>query len=289
MFAYIDPAVKRELLIKKKLFYLDVEGRPCTSAGPRAAPFLSMVGPIALPLQVGRIERTFQWYAWVRNSDLTRIERIVDEIRESGPQKLFSMLSSFMAVNSALLYGDFARAKQPLVRVHSCCLTGDVFGSMRCDCGPQFQAATRRIVRAGAGAIVYMAGHEGRGIGLWAKAITYLLQDAGHDTYQANERLGLPADSRDFSDAARVINYFRGPGSRVRLLANNPLKRQALEAAGIVVVEQVPVVAGISGYNARYLQAKRRHGHLIDAEAFKHQPRQAGPRRSRLSGRARSD
>jgi GTP cyclohydrolase II len=282
MFAYIDPAVKRELLSKKQLFYLDVEGRPCPSRGTRATPFLSMVGPIALPLRDGKTERTFQWYAWVRNSDLARIEGIVEEIRASGPQHLYSMLSSFMAVNSALIYGNFARARAPLVRVHSNCLTGDVFGSMRCDCGPQLLAATRQIAHAGTGAIIYMAGHEGRGIGLWAKAITYLLQDAGHDTYQANEHLGLPADSRDFSDAARVINYFRGPGSRVRLLANNPIKRKALEEMGIVVVEQVPVVVGVTGYNARYLQAKRHHGHLIEAGALKTRPRKPG-RRTRRS------
>ena len=130
-----------------------------------------------------------------------------------------------------------------------------------------------------------MAGHEGRGIGLWAKAITYLLQDAGHDTYQANERLGLPTDSRDFSDAARVINYFRGTGSRVRLMANNPAKREALEEMGIEVVEQVPIVSGVTRYNARYLKAKRRHGHLIDADAIVIRPRKADQGRRRSAHR----
>jgi GTP cyclohydrolase II len=281
MFAYIDPAVKQELLTAKKLFSLDAEGRPCPEEFGDAASFLSIVGPIPLPICCGRKERIFQWYAWVRNADLARIEGVVEQVRTRGPRELYALLSSFMAVNSALVYGDFSSATAPLVRVHSNCLTGDVFGSMRCDCGPQFQRALQTIAKSGAGAMIYMAGHEGRGIGLWAKAITYLLQDAGHNTYEANEHLGLPVDSRDFSDAARVINYFRGPGAKLRLLGNNPIKRQALEAMGIAVVEQVPLIVGVTGYNARYLKDKRRHGHLIDARALVAKPRRSKPRRRR--------
>jgi len=193
---------------------------------------------------------------------------VVETVRAQGPRRLFALLADHMAVNSALLCGDLASADAPLVRVHSNCLTGDVFGSMRCDCGPQLEAALTRIAEEGVGALIYMAGHEGRGIGLWAKAITYLLQDAGHDTYEANERLGLPPDSRDFSDAGRVLLYFRQGRTRLRLLGNNPLKARALAEVGLEVVSQEPLVVGANPWNARYLEAKRNHGHLIPAECI---------------------
>jgi GTP cyclohydrolase II len=198
---------------------------------------------------------------------------VVEEVRVKGPRKLFALLADHMAVNSALVYGAFSEAEVPAVRVHSNCLTGDVFGSMRCDCGPQLQAALERVVSDGVGAVIYMAGHEGRGIGLWAKAITYLLQDAGHDTYEANERLGLPVDSRDFSDAGRVLLYLRGGNKRVRLLGNNPLKRKALEEVGLEVVEQEPLVVGLTDFNQRYLEAKRAHGHLFPGPPTGRTPR----------------
>ena len=142
------------------------------------------------------------------------------------------MLAESMAVNSVLIHGDLDASTNPLVRVHSSCLTGDVFGSQRCECGPQYLAALDRISQPGqAGMIVYMAGHEGRGIGLWAKAATYLLQDAGEDTYGANESLGLPADCRDFSDASALLHYFIGDRP-FRLMTNNPKKLDDLAAMG---------------------------------------------------------
>jgi GTP cyclohydrolase II len=267
MFAYVDPSIQEELLRTGKLFSLDAQGRRCEPGSATTEPFLHVVGPVPLPVTVAATTEVFRWYAWVRRSDLHRIEQVVHRVRHEGPKELFALLTDHMSVNSILLYGDFAGARAPLVRVHSNCLTGDVFGSMRCDCGPQLDTALERIRDAGAGALVYMAGHEGRGIGLWAKAITYLLQDAGQDTYQANERLGLPADSRDFSDAGRILTHFRAPHNDLRLMGNNPMKRQALEAAGLVV-EQETLVAGVNEYNARYLGSKREHGHMIPAAAL---------------------
>ena len=260
MFSYVDPSVKQELVRTGRLFGIDAEGRRCA---PDEVPFINLVGPVPLPVALPSRVETFRWYAWVRHSDLDRIEHIVDEVRKNGPRRLFALVSDHMAVNSALLYGPFEDAETPLVRVHSNCLTGDVLGSLRCDCGPQLRVALETIVGERAGALVYMAGHEGRGIGLWAKAVTYLLQDMGHDTYAANERLGLPADSRDFADAGRVLTYFRGPRKRLRLLGNNPLKRQGLEEMGLEVAAQVPLVTGVNPYNVRYLGAKRARGHLI--------------------------
>jgi GTP cyclohydrolase II len=261
MFSYVDPTVKSELVRDGKLVSIDERGANVVNSG--ADPFISVVGPVPLPVHLPNGSVTFLWYASVRHSDLHRIEGVVEEVREHGPRSLFALLADHMAVNSALVYGAFAEADAPLVRVHSNCLTGDVFGSMRCDCGPQLQAAMQQIEAQGVGALIYMAGHEGRGIGLWAKAITYLLQDAGQDTYQANEKLGLPVDSRDFSDAGRILLYLRRGKSQVRLLGNNPLKREALEQVGVQVVSQEPLVVGVTAFNTRYLQSKREHGHLI--------------------------
>jgi 3,4-dihydroxy 2-butanone 4-phosphate synthase / GTP cyclohydrolase II len=150
---------------------------------------------------------------------------------------------------------------QPVpVRVHSACLTGDVFGSRRCDCGPQLDEALDRIVAAGRGVVVYLRGHEGRGIGLVAKLQAYQLQDGGRDTVDANLDLGLPADARHYGAATQVL---RDLGvSSVRLLTNNPAKTTSLEEYGIVVNERVPLTPRPNDHNIGYLLTKRdRMGH----------------------------
>lgn len=159
----------------------------------------------------------------------------------------------------ALVHGDVTTGT-PLVRVHSECLTGDVFGSLRCDCGPQLQAAQRAVVEAGAGVIVYVRGHEGRGIGLVDKLRAYAAQDAGADTVDANEELGLPVDARDYTHAAQVL---RDLGvTALRLLSNNPAKAEALTALGVGVVGRESLPAGITDDNLTYLRTKRdRMGH----------------------------
>jgi 3,4-dihydroxy 2-butanone 4-phosphate synthase/GTP cyclohydrolase II len=148
-----------------------------------------------------------------------------------------------------------------LVRVHSECLTGDVFGALRCECGAQLGSALDAIVAEGTGVVVYLRGHEGRGIGLVAKTRTHVLQDEqGLDTVDSATALGLPVDVRDFRPAARVLAYL---GVRsVRLLSNNPDKVDALTAHGIVVVGRVPLLEPVDEHNVRYLTAKRdRLGH----------------------------
>jgi GTP cyclohydrolase II len=185
-------------------------------------------------------------------------------LREQHTQQLFANLASSMAVNCVLLIGDPANWSNPLVRVHSSCLTGDVFGSQRCECGPQLHLAIDTI--AGdpeGGMVVYMSGHEGRGIGLWAKAATYLLQDAGENTYQANRSLGLPDDSRDFSDAATLIRHFYGTGP-FRLLTNNPKKIEDLAEHGLTDVTPIKHVIGVTDANREYLRAKKSWGHKLD-------------------------
>ncbi|MEM9058390.1 MAG: GTP cyclohydrolase II [Pseudomonadota bacterium] len=267
MFTYIDPAVRERLVADGKLTRIDRAGARLDEgvAPPPGETVLNLLGPIPLPLRRPQGEVTAQWYASVRRTELKRVEELATDLRRQGGQTLFASLTSSMAVNSVLLFGEPAAADSPLVRVHSSCLTGDVLGSMRCECGPQLEAAIDRIAEEGSGIIVYMAGHEGRGIGLWAKAATYLLQDAGENTYQANRSLGLPDDSRDFSDAAALLLHFLGKRP-FRLLTNNPKKVADLTAMGLESITAERHVFGVDARNRRYLKAKRDWGHHLDDE-----------------------
>ncbi|MFC7532299.1 GTP cyclohydrolase II [Actinoplanes sp. GCM10030250] len=143
----------------------------------------------------------------------------------------------------------------PLVRPHSECLTGDVFGSERCDCGPQLREAVERITEAG-GFLLYLR-QEGRGIGLYAKLDAYALQDTGLDTYQANLALGHAEDERDYTPAAQMLTALGT--NRIRLLSNNPDKATQLEALGVTIADRIPTGVHLSEANARYLTAKRDH------------------------------
>jgi 3,4-dihydroxy 2-butanone 4-phosphate synthase / GTP cyclohydrolase II len=167
------------------------------------------------------------------------------------------------AEHIALVYGDIGDGRDVLVRVHSECLTGDVFGSLRCDCGPQLDAALARVAREGRGVVLYMRGHEGRGIGLLHKLQAYQLQDLGRDTVDANLDLGLPADARDYGTGAQIL-YDLGVRS-MRLLTNNPAKRAGLEGYGLTVVGREGLPIRPHPENVRYLRTKRdRMGHLLD-------------------------
>jgi GTP cyclohydrolase II len=157
----------------------------------------------------------------------------------------------------ALGLGDWRTAPSPLVRPHSECLTGDVFGSERCDCGPQLREAVERISEAG-GLLLYLR-QEGRGIGLYAKLDAYALQDTGLDTYAANVALGHGEDERDYTAAAQML---RALGvDRIRLLSNNPDKALQLDALGVTVTSQIPTGVHLSAANTRYLTAKVTHTH----------------------------
>jgi GTP cyclohydrolase II len=268
MFTYIDPTVRERLIDQGSLIRIDADGSitdPHTPPEPGATA-ISVLGPIPLPLERHGHQYDVQWYASVRHTELSKATELADELREREGQQSFAILADSMAVNSVLLLGDPERWENPLVRVHSSCLTGDVFGSGRCECGPQFISALERIAAdPSGGMIVYMSGHEGRGIGLWAKAATYLLQDAGEDTYEANRSLGLPDDSRDFSDAASLIKYFLA-GKPFRLLTNNPKKVDDLGAMGVNNITRVKHVSGVGDANRRYLQAKQLWGHKLESE-----------------------
>ncbi|MFE7565265.1 GTP cyclohydrolase II [Kitasatospora sp. NPDC057500] len=165
------------------------------------------------------------------------------------------------AEHLALTLGTVPEGATPLVRLHSECLTGDVFGSARCDCGPQLREAVERIATAG-GHLLYLR-QEGRGIGLYNKLDAYALQDSGLDTYDANTALGLPEDGRDYTAAAQMLGAL-GVG-RVELLSNNPDKAAQLAALGVTVERRVPTGVHVSESNVRYLRAKaERTGHEIE-------------------------
>nr|WSZ97420.1 GTP cyclohydrolase II [Streptomyces sp. NBC_00857] len=185
------------------------------------------------------------------------VERVVD-------LRLATVHGDFLAVGyldrtradeqMALVYGDI-EGEDPLVRVHSECLTGDAFGSRHCDCGDQLSAALSAITREGRGILLYLRGHEGRGIGLLAKLQAMKLQAGGLDTVEANLALGFPADARDYQVAADILHDL---GARaVRLLSNNPLKREALLRHGIKITEQVPLLIPPHEENISYLRTKR--------------------------------
>ena len=159
------------------------------------------------------------------------------------------------------MYGDVRDRKNVLVRMHSKCLTGDVFGSARCDCGWQLQNALRTIAQEGRGVVVYLD-QEGRGIGLLNKLKAYELQDAGHDTVTANEKLGFKPDLRNYGIGAQILLDLGL--SSIRVLTNNPMKLVGLEGYGLEIVERVPIVPSPSDENRSYLDVKRdKLGHLL--------------------------
>ncbi len=163
----------------------------------------------------------------------------------------------------AMVYGDIENTPSLLVRVHSECLTGDALGSLRCDCGPQLHTALAKVAAEGAGVVVYLRNHEGRGIGLAHKIRAYALQEQGHDTVDANLVQGLPIDSREYGIGAQILVELGV--SSMRLLTNNPTKRGGLEGFGLNIVERVPLESRPTSFNIEYLRTKReRMGHLLE-------------------------
>ena len=197
-----------------------------------------------------------------------RRERLIDFVEEVelptayGHFKLRLYTSSPDGMDHlALIKGNLAECPAPLVRVHSECLTGDVFGSARCDCGNQLHAAMRMVEKEGCGVILYMR-QEGRGIGLANKLHAYKLQEKGLDTVEANIKLGFPADMRDYGVGAQILSDIGL--KRIRLMTNNPKKLVGLQGYGLEIVERVPVVLEPGDHNRRYLETKRaKMGHMI--------------------------
>lgn len=198
-----------------------------------------------------------------------RTEAIVEHVAESRIPTRHGEFTAhvFRSVHDdnehvALVMGDVCGQPDVLVRVHSECLTGDLLGSLRCDCGSQLELAMRRISVEGRGVIVYLRGHEGRGIGLAHKLRAYQLQDQGRDTVDANLELGLPVDSRSYAVGARILNDL-GLG-RIRVMSNNPVKLEELARHGLQVVERIPLEIAPNAENDRYLRTKKEKlGHFL--------------------------
>ncbi|MTV25596.1 bifunctional 3,4-dihydroxy-2-butanone-4-phosphate synthase/GTP cyclohydrolase II [Nitriliruptoraceae bacterium ZYF776] len=203
-----------------------------------------------------------------RRANETLVERVAEAKLPTpyGPWRIIGYRSGADGSESlALLFGEPEGQQDVLVRMHSECLTGDVFRSLRCDCGPQLDLAMARIADEGQGVIVYLRGHEGRGIGLLHKLQAYELQDAGVDTVDANLQLGLPADARDYGTGAMILADLGL--STLRLLTNNPSKRAALAGFGLSIVDRLPVEVVPNDANAAYLATKvARMGHELSGE-----------------------
>jgi GTP cyclohydrolase II len=217
-----------------------------------------LVGPIKLPVNLYGETVEFKWYCWLNCDEVTEnYERIIDKLSSSNLAELQQ--------SSVLVYGDFEFAEDAIIRMHSICHTGDIFGSKRCDCGYQLKKSMKMIQEHGTGALFYLANHEGRGIGLFSKAMAYVLQENGYDTVEANEGLGFVDDSRNYSDAIQVLKAIRQ--KPVTLMTNNPKKLNALKEAGLQVSGRQPLWGDISEYNEKYLQTKiNKSGHLEEDE-----------------------
>ena len=229
----------------------------------------NLLGPVRLPLRLGGEIVQFNWYLYFLDSEQAR-SKIMETLQEGRiDYDFFTKFSEAFTVSSILSLGEQPFNDDPdaipVVRIHSCCATGDIFGSVRCDCGPQLHAALEKIVAGGYGAVVYLNGQEGRGIGLFAKALTYLLQECGHDTYEANALLKLPEDARTFDDAGHMLKYLYR-GKALRLMTNSPYKISALQRVGVAVVERVELMTGMLPQNEAYLRAKAAHGRMISLE-----------------------
>ena len=199
-----------------------------------------------------------------------RHEKLVRRVAEATLPTEFGQFQAYVyesvldaEQHMALVYGDIGDVANLLVRVHSECLTGDALGSLRCDCGPQLHTALAKVAAEGAGVVVYLRGHEGRGIGLGHKIRAYALQEEGRDTVDANLEQGLPVDSREYGIGAQILVDL-GVTS-MRLMTNNPIKYGGLEGFGLNIVERVPLESRPTPFNIEYLRTKReRMGHLLE-------------------------
>jgi 3,4-dihydroxy 2-butanone 4-phosphate synthase/GTP cyclohydrolase II len=196
-------------------------------------------------------------------------ERLVDPVAEARIPTIYGDFTGHVfrdfdgQEHVALVYGQIMGSEPVMVRVHSECLTGDILSSLRCDCGTQLHTALERIAQEGAGVLVYLRGHEGRGIGIGHKIAAYSLQDQGHDTVDANLELGLPVDGREYGIGAQILVELGV--TKMRLITNNPKKIGGLAGYGLEIVERVPTVASPNPENLAYLRTKQlRMGHLID-------------------------
>lgn len=214
------------------------------------------VGPIQLPVNLDNKTELFQWYCWFAG------EKRAGESMEEVLQYISTANLAEYQQSSVLVYGDFENAEEAFVRMHSICHTGDIFGSKRCDCGFQLKESMRMIVNHGAGALFYLANHEGRGIGLFSKAMTYIMQEQGFNTLAANVELEFPADGREYGEAITILQSLREES--ITLITNNPEKWKAMEALGVNMKGRVSLWGDVSIFNEKYIATKiQQFGHVL--------------------------
>jgi len=214
---------------------------------------ICLVGPVNLPVKQGDFSAIFQWYNWLKIDTSLSKEEVIDGLASAN--------LAFSQQSSVLVYGDFTHTDDALIRMHSICHTGDIFGSQRCDCGYQLHESMKMIVEHGCGAIFYLADHEGRGIGLFSKSLAYLLQEEGLDTVEANHALGFSDDTRSYEESITVLGALRS--KPVTLITNNPKKLSALQAHGLAAEGHVPLWGGLTETNSFYLNTKvEKSGHI---------------------------
>nr|WP_106779715.1 GTP cyclohydrolase II [Lysinibacillus timonensis] len=218
---------------------------------------ICIVGPVKLPIRQGDFEATFQWYTWLTLDGQLTKEAILESI-------LHANLAARQQ-SSVLVYGDFENEDDAIIRMHSICHTGDIFGSQRCDCGYQLHESMKMIKEHGCGAIFYLADHEGRGIGLFSKSLAYLLQEDGYDTVEANNALGFEDDMRSYEEAIKVLESLRE--KPVTLITNNPKKLAALKLHGLLSDKHISLWGGLTDANRHYLNTKiEKSGHIADSK-----------------------
>ncbi|MBT2757351.1 GTP cyclohydrolase II [Mesobacillus foraminis] len=213
-----------------------------------------LVGPIRLPVNLYGETIEFKWYSWMKSDqEMENFRQVVSHLSSAN-------LAEFQQ-SSVLVYGDFEYGEDALIRMHSICHTGDIFGSKRCDCGFQLKQSMKMIAEHGTGALFYLANHEGRGIGLFSKAMAYILQENGLDTVEANESLGFADDTRNYDDAIHVLKALRS--KPVTLITNNPKKLKALKESGLPVSGRTALWGDVSEFNEQYLSTKvKKSGHM---------------------------
>ncbi|WP_028393721.1 GTP cyclohydrolase II [Bacillus cihuensis] len=238
----ITPQIKEILIDKMQMIQNPGKGEIC------------LVGPVNLPVEQGDFSAVFQWYTWLELDEKV-------QTKEDVLESLATANLAFAQQSSVLVYGDFKHSEQALVRMHSICHTGDIFGSKRCDCGYQLHQSMKMITEHGCGALFYLADHEGRGIGLFSKSLAYILQQEGLDTVEANHALGFEDDTRSYEGAIRVLEELRD--KPVVLITNNPKKLEALRDHGLTANEHIPLWGGLTETNSFYLDTKiKKSGHI---------------------------
>jgi GTP cyclohydrolase II len=222
--------------------------------------FIHMFGPVKFPVLLENSQRVvFDWYVWYSHERLMSFEELLKSLKKHGAKQNY---------NSIFTFGDFKNHDNPLVRIHSCCFTGDVFNSSKCDCGPQLQKSIQLIINNGSGAIIYLANHEGRGIGLFGKAIANKIQEHGYDTYEANNVINFEDDERTFEESINVLKYFRD-NRGITLLSNNPDKIRNILESSIVLNQTDPLKGFENMDNIQYLRSKQKRTQLINFQEDK--------------------